>query len=726
MNSRVRNSVWAGYSSVSLPGSPSNPSPLLSPDAFPAGFSDAWTPRFREEFAELSREPNREVLQESLLAFGRRLEAAGHSRPALEIYASFSRLGSVPETVRQRASAAYLALTGQGPWQHRAEILGQNFTGQVTNPAFLGGLVVAGGVFQATRLAVMNRVASGAGFWSRGLAAEALSWGTGFAAEVPALTLGTRGIHALLGHSQDWSSQALQRELSGNAVTLFALKGAGALGQSAVNRLRTANGLSSGLVRTAERLLPSAATLTGLLGARSLERQFGMRPASDPGNGFLDSLATLLQFHVAGRLTAGLGAASWEFQYRRIPEWTVRPRPSRIFPAGANEAFAPFAMAVPVSPGRNARDHILAMSMENGSNGAASPPLPLPKGATLDAITSALSRVQEDIGSPISLEINGYLWAHPAYRQAIEIFTLIDRFDAHWVEAYRTPEFETALNDARGELRNLIAFLESARYANPTLSDQPAYRSILSKFYKSANAALGFLVSGSITGLKEVTRLSFAVRGELGEILGPQSGQAGEAPDWLRRRPWLDPLSPEIRGAVPYDFLFNAREGRDWLEVPGNDQKIFLLGRVPDVRAVLSRHHSVEIQASDVDTGYEFMGWASLNGNPGRIRPVRRGTPLSQGDYLEAYDAVALQDLEGENAPHFLRSQILHRLRPGGIGFLVSRDARVQERLIEVLARNQLADILSAAQASPLPVATNRSDADSSQYIFIQRLRDPE
>jgi hypothetical protein len=73
-----------------------------------------------------------------------------------------------------------------------------------------------------------------------------------------------------------------------------------------------------------------------------------------------------------------------------------------------------------------------------------------------------------------------------------------------------------------------------------------------------------------------------------------------------------------------------------------------------------------------------------------------------------------------------LRNELLGRLRPGGIGYLVSADTAIIPRLAQILTQNGLADVLAGGVSSPLPVASDRHDKAASNYLFIQRLQEAE
>jgi len=197
----------------------------------------------------------------------------------------------------------------------------------------LGSMALGSAVFQTTRLAVLSRLASSpaASFLTRGLGAQALAWGAGLALEIPAFSFSARGLHQTLGVSQDWSQSAITRDLLSNGLTLFLLKGFGAAGTSAIRRIETRSAEIS-LLRLSRLALPQAAAFTGILASQVLETRLGLRPRRDAGNVLVDSLATLLQFHVGGRLLQGATGQSYEGRLEALHRTLVETRIESPFP----------------------------------------------------------------------------------------------------------------------------------------------------------------------------------------------------------------------------------------------------------------------------------------------------------------------------------------------------------------------------------------------------------
>ena len=329
MNFRVRNFE---LSAPTRP-LPSNPNPLvaLAGSLRALNGSDL---ALRGELDSLLQENDPALLAEGFFSLANRQELSGRLDIAQEIYATLT--GTAGElTYQDRARERLAVLQGQGPFGARFEILSRNFARQASDPALLAGMFVGSAFFQAGRLAVLSRLATspGASLFTRGLGARSLAWGAGFALEVPAFTLPVRGLHESMGLSQEWSPQAMLRDLASAGLTLFLLKGSAAAGTSLTRRLAAepSTGIFS---RFSAAAIPQVATFTGIYAAHGLEVRLGLRPQTDHGNAIVESLATLLQFHVGGRLlsrVSGNGfARSLEAMNRHLEAGNVRHPPGGV------------------------------------------------------------------------------------------------------------------------------------------------------------------------------------------------------------------------------------------------------------------------------------------------------------------------------------------------------------------------------------------------------------
>jgi len=281
----------------------------------------------RTELRSLANEQDPELLGAALRSFAIRQESRGRSDLAIGIY---QLMAGAPEAYGEGearlANDRLEALRGRGSIGARFEIFAQNFVREVSDPASLTGMALAGGVFQGMRLASYARLLASpsANFFTRGFGARALSCGLGFLAEAPAFSLGIRSTNAMLGRSQNWEATTLSHELAASYLTLGALRLSGAGGSALYGRLNPAGRglLSRGLVQ-------QVSMLSGITTANWLEQQAGLRERTSGANLLANSLASLLHFNVAGRLLHGLPGG--EFSQRLQAQ---QARLERLPPSG--------------------------------------------------------------------------------------------------------------------------------------------------------------------------------------------------------------------------------------------------------------------------------------------------------------------------------------------------------------------------------------------------------
>jgi len=181
------------------------------------------------------------------------------------------------------------------------------------------------------------------------------------------------------------------RDLATAGITLSALKLSGWGARSLMGRVE-GNSAFASFSRAA---LPQVATLGGLMLGHRMEEGLGLRPHVDGATTFVDSLSTLLVFHVSGRLLhhamgPNYAALQREMEWRsQVLARTSRPRgetgdrpPLADLLTGMFAAPRPALAGAGVREGRGARPfrlpHILMMSNEgeNGGGGrrSSSPP----------------------------------------------------------------------------------------------------------------------------------------------------------------------------------------------------------------------------------------------------------------------------------------------------------------------------------------------------------------
>jgi len=324
----------------------------LTSNALPASLGQEWQ--------ALDRETDPELRTEAALAFAQRQSQAGRPELAVEIYRGLLAEQGLNPALADRARASLDILLGRGSFGGRAEFLMRNLAEQATDPSALFAMGAAGAVFRMTRLAALSRLATEAnpGFLTRLLGAGRVASLLGFAVEAPTFTVAGRLGAAVLGREQDWSLPALRRDLASSYMVLGGLKLAGALGQGAATRLGSSPALRG--------LTQQGSMLGGILLGRRLEEWTGLRERRDGATLLTDSLALLLQFHVAGRLSGSLfgeHVQAWEnhldLQAQQITE-NSRPQLLRPLFNAPGEGFN-----VPV---------VLMSQSGNGENGDGTPP----------------------------------------------------------------------------------------------------------------------------------------------------------------------------------------------------------------------------------------------------------------------------------------------------------------------------------------------------------------
>jgi len=273
----------------------------------PIPFNTTWLrrlePAARAELSALERESDPQLYAEGVLGLAQRQEQSGRPDLAVDFYQSLLQSEGVEAPQRLRAQRRLEALTGGGAFGNRAEVLLRNLAQEASDPTMLLAMGTAGAVFRMTRLATLSRLASASNpsFLTRLLGAGRLASLAGFALEAPTFTLTGRLAGEAVGRSQDWSLRGVGRDLVSSYLVLGGLKLSGTLGEAAVAR--------TGASPTTAALFRQGSMLSGILFGHRLEQWAGLRRPQDGATTLVDSLALLLQFHVAGRLS---GAAFGE------------------------------------------------------------------------------------------------------------------------------------------------------------------------------------------------------------------------------------------------------------------------------------------------------------------------------------------------------------------------------------------------------------------------------
>ncbi|KAB2841799.1 hypothetical protein F9K50_03295 [bacterium] len=263
--------------------------------------------------------------------------------------ALYSALASLSEAspLRDRARARLDAVLGRGEPGARAEFLLRRLAGQSTEPCGLFGMVLAGLGYSRARLAAATLLGSAsANPLTRGLGARTLSGIAGLLLEAPAFVFGARAAQAVSAGRADPHYTDLSQELLGSYLSFGAMHLVGGLGRLALGAWgRGAYG--EGLLRLA---VPPLSLFGGLLLGRRFEEELGLRRAQPRATTFIDTLATLLQLGVAGRMVPAVTTpeALWR---RSLLERAPSGRESRTYPGtdlgwrGRWEAFGASATA---------------------------------------------------------------------------------------------------------------------------------------------------------------------------------------------------------------------------------------------------------------------------------------------------------------------------------------------------------------------------------------------
>ncbi len=262
------------------------------------------------EIVNLAEESDPTLFQSELMSFASRQEVAGGVELAANLYQALRDSQGGASALRERAGQRLDAILGRGAIGLRSESLLRNLAQQACDPTALLAMGVAGTVFRVTRLAALSRLAASptANFLTRGFGARLVAGGLGFAAEATAFPLSGRLASEALGRSQDWGGTALRRDLASSFLVLGGLRLAGAAGAGLYGRFGGGNELARGA-------FAQSSMFAGILGGHWLEAQFGLRPHVSGATALVDSLATLVQFNVGGRLShhlLGERVAAWE------------------------------------------------------------------------------------------------------------------------------------------------------------------------------------------------------------------------------------------------------------------------------------------------------------------------------------------------------------------------------------------------------------------------------
>lgn len=257
----------------------------------------------------LEGESDPALYYEALSSLAARLTREDRLDAAQMSYAFLAeRANSASPLVASRSRSELDAILGRGAFASRFEFLARRFAREASSPSMLVGMTAASAIFQVSRAAFLARLTAspGLGMLSRGFGARAAAGLGAFALEAPTFTVAARMTRRLLGETSEISTP-LGHEILGSYLTLGGLKLFGGLGQLAVRQAEA--GTWSRI------LIPQISTYFGIVAGHRLEQLAGLRPSLSGDTLWADSLVTLLQFHVGGRLAHELGGprlAQWQ------------------------------------------------------------------------------------------------------------------------------------------------------------------------------------------------------------------------------------------------------------------------------------------------------------------------------------------------------------------------------------------------------------------------------
>ncbi len=732
MNSRVRNNERAGTGLFELRSSlwrreeASPPADLLPIVRTHLGDLDPHGQRrLLDSLAGLNGEGDLTLRQHGLIYLAREQEQENRPELAAGLYRSAIQIGGDPETGR-RAEAALAALGGAGPWGLRFEAQLRNFSRQVTDPGLLASMGIAGAVFSAARAATLSGLlGSGSrAWWAHGLGAQAVAWGSALAIEAPAFTLSVRGFRTLQGESLDWSGGALTRDVLANGLTLFSLKAMGGLSARGLRGIRARPGLNPTWVGLSERALPQVGMFSGILGARYLETAWGLREAASPDVILSESLVTLLHFNVAGRLVPRFHSEdihgriqSLENRAAREPLFsrvfdlfrlapTLRPNtPRGLAPAGigeipnsvwmsSQEGDPPKPTPAQVLPSIRAREREMVPVFSDTE--------------TYLAFRSQFSRLEADITFLFNEQPGTPLYLAQGLRTTIETHTMIRNFWEHIPDRTHRPALESIARDLTISYQNLMQIAHQEYYSRE-LNLEETWKRYLGPIARISNKAINFLFTGDPADLNGSVISARSARGVSYELAQPflVNADAMEITKEPEAPPYRDmfalPEFPEPVRLPAYDYIMLPGSDQESFDIPGVNRQVVLMGEIPHNRAELSSRHQLEVITRDRQLAMAMMRRTMDAGDATRIRFSHRDPrgQIRTADYVEAYEPLTYDELLGSEGTRNLREILLSKIKIGGIGYVVSHQARVIEEMSNILFRQGLGDVIWGSLSAP-------------------------
>ncbi len=367
-------SIWGGREE----GSRFSPERIVSRLRSEPGLA----PGFSRELNSLGRERDPAIFFEGLFALGCRQILSGHPEAAVHTFQviqeslaqDFPGRPTNHSALSERARLEFNAIIGSGHSGRRFEFLGRTLAREATNPLAMAGMGLGTLAFTTVRGGVLARLlaASGRSWPCSPWGARAVAGTLGFTAENLAFVYSGRILRQLSGQPVDWSSSAQGRELAGSALLLGALRLTGWGTRSLVGRHPVPT------YPAIQNTLHQAGMFGGLVLGHRMEEWTGLRPHVDGATTLIDSLAMLLQFNVAGRLTHQVlgprwGALQRELQVRgELMERVGRGGPD--FHAGLGLRLSPAGLPTTGDPHGEAQRRPWIMMAENKGDGSGKGP----------------------------------------------------------------------------------------------------------------------------------------------------------------------------------------------------------------------------------------------------------------------------------------------------------------------------------------------------------------
>lgn len=266
-----------------------------------AGFSKNYGDPLSSALESLSKEIDPKIQSEALLGLAEREEAQGNLLFAQEAYVWLLENGAGES--RSKAQERLDVLSGKGRAALRAEHLLRGFARDASDPVMLLAMGVGGGVYRATKLAAMGRLAGSAGYFGRGIGLNLAASSAGLVLEGAAFTATARA-----GRGELPWGYGSKGELLSSYLMLGGLKFMGAVAGQATS------GISNRKVAT---WLSQTGMYGGIMLGHGLEATAGFREWRPGGIEWTEGLLLLMQFNVSGNLLARMGGENyrrWERQ----------------------------------------------------------------------------------------------------------------------------------------------------------------------------------------------------------------------------------------------------------------------------------------------------------------------------------------------------------------------------------------------------------------------------